>query len=55
VARDGRKELVKRFLEMKQNQEKQLLEFKTNICSRKDDNKYRKQGKHRQEKRSKPY
>jgi hypothetical protein len=40
-ARDARKELVKRFLEMKQNQEKQLLEFKTNIRSRKDDNKYR--------------
>ena len=48
-AGDARKELVKRFLEMKQNQEKQILEFKTNIRSRQDDNNYRKQGKHRQE------
>ena len=54
-AGDARKELVKRFLEMKQNQEKQLLEFKTNIRSRKYNNKYSKHGKHMQERRSKPY
>lgn len=55
-AGDARKELVKRFNEMKDNQQKHLLEFKTDIRSRKTSNNYRKSGKtKRSDKRSKPY
>ncbi|VDI83880.1 Hypothetical predicted protein [Mytilus galloprovincialis] len=55
-AGDARKELVRRFIDMKDKQQKRLLEFKTDIRSRiPSDLKLQKTGKNKRDRRNKPY
>ncbi|VDH91444.1 Hypothetical predicted protein [Mytilus galloprovincialis] len=56
-AGEARKELHKRFIEMKDNQEKTLLEFKTNIRSRTNNTepKWKKGASRKNFRRSRPY